>query len=172
MSAKNDIDEVLNKKVFTFNEIKNKIDQWKENNEKIVFTNGCFDLLHIGHLSYMLKAASLGTKLVIGLNSDASVKRLKGEGRPVNAELSRSLMLASLFFVDAVAVFSEDTPLELIKEILPDVLVKGGDYEIKNIVGAPEVFANGGTVQTIEFVNGYSSTNLINKIKENSLGKE
>lgn len=164
------IEDLALHRVFTTENIKEKVKKWKQDGEKIVFTNGCFDLLHIGHLSYMLKAASLGTKLVIGLNSDASVKRLKGEGRPINAELSRSLMLASLFFVDAVAVFSEDTPLELIKEILPDVLVKGGDYEIKNIVGASEVFANGGTVQTIDFVNGYSSTNLINKIKENRIG--
>lgn len=166
------IEDLALQRVFTKENIKEKVEKWKQGGEKIVFTNGCFDLLHVGHLSYMLKASSLGTKLVIGLNSDTSVKRLKGEGRPVNTELSRSLMLASLFFVDAVAVFSEDTPLELIKEILPDVLVKGGDYEIKNIVGASEVFANGGTVQTIDFVNGYSSTNLINKIKENQIGKE
>jgi rfaE bifunctional protein nucleotidyltransferase chain/domain len=165
------IEDLALQRVFTTENIREKVKKWKQDGEKIVFTNGCFDLLHIGHLSYMLKAASLGTKLVIGLNSDASVKRLKGEGRPINVELSRSLMLASLFFVDAVAIFSEDTPLELIKEILPDVLVKGGDYEIKNIVGAPEVFANGGAVQTIDFVDGYSSTNLINKIKENQLGK-
>lgn len=166
------IEDLALQRVFTKENIKEKVEKWKQGGEKIVFTNGCFDLLHVGHLSYMLKASSLGTKLVIGLNSDTSVKRLKGEGRPVNTELSRSLMLASLFFVDAVAVFSEDTPLELIKEILPDVLVKGGDYEIKNIVGASEVFANGGSVQTIDFVNGYSSTNLINKIKENQIGKE
>lgn len=159
-------------KVFSQTNIENTIAKWKQGGEKIVFTNGCFDLLHIGHLSYMLKAASLGTKLVIGLNSDASVKRLKGDSRPINKELSRALMLASLFFIDAVAVFEDDTPLELIQVIKPDVLVKGGDYKIEDIVGAKEVLEAGGSVQTIDFVNGYSSTNLINKIKENQIGKE
>ncbi|MBB6240088.1 rfaE bifunctional protein nucleotidyltransferase chain/domain [Pedobacter sp. AK013] len=166
------IETLAGEKVFSQANIDSAISKWKQDGEKIVFTNGCFDLLHIGHLSYMLKAASLGTKLVIGLNSDTSVKRLKGESRPINKELSRSLMLASLFFIDAVAVFEEDTPLELIRIIKPDVLVKGGDYKIEDIVGAKEVLAEGGSVQTIDFVNGYSSTNLINKIKENQIGKE
>jgi len=156
-------------KVFLQDDISAKIDAWKKNGDKIVFTNGCFDLLHLGHLSYMLKAASLGTKLIIGLNSDSSVKRLKGDSRPINKENSRAIMLASLFFVDAVGIFSSDTPLELIQIVKPDVLVKGGDYQIENIVGAVEVLANGGIVQTIDFINGYSSTNLINKIKDNNL---
>ncbi|MFD1255869.1 D-glycero-beta-D-manno-heptose 1-phosphate adenylyltransferase [Mucilaginibacter terrae] len=138
---------------------------WKQQGEKIVFTNGVFDLVHTGHLTYMAKAAELGHKLIIGLNSDASVKRLKGESRPINKQDSRALLLASLFFVDAVVVFEEDTPLNLISVLLPDIFVKGGDYAIENMVGAKEVMANGGEVKTLYFVDGYSSTSIINQIK-------
>ncbi|GGI28279.1 D-glycero-beta-D-manno-heptose 1-phosphate adenylyltransferase [Pedobacter mendelii] len=151
-------------KVFSFDEIGTKAKVWKSEGQKIVFTNGVFDLLHIGHLSYLMKAASLGTKLIIGVNSDASVKKLKGESRPVNAEYSRLLMLASLFYVSGVVVFSEETPLELIKRVKPNILVKGADYSIAAIVGSNEVLADGGKVQTIEFVDGYSSTKLIARI--------
>lgn len=140
------------------------IQRWKEQGLKIVFTNGCFDILHVGHLSYLMEAAKLGDKLVIGLNSDESVRRLKGENRPINAERNRALMLVALFFVDAVVVFEEDTPLRLIQQILPKVLVKGGDYRKENIVGAKEVEENGGDVVVIDFLNGYSSTSIINKI--------
>lgn len=143
-----------------------KLQEWKKQGLKIVFTNGCFDILHIGHLSYLLKAASLGDKLIIGLNTDASVRKLKGENRPVNELKSRALMLAALYFVDAVVVFEEETPLELIKQILPDVLVKGGDYTIATIVGAAEVQANGGKVEIVKFLDGYSSTSIINKINK------
>ena len=132
----------------------------------MVFTNGVFDLLHIGHITYMTKAAELGDKLVIGLNSDSSVKRIKGEDRPVNDQNSRAMLLAALFFVDAVVVFEEDTPQELITTLLPDILVKGADYAIENIVGAKEVIANGGEVKTINFVDGYSSTSIIQKIRD------
>ncbi len=137
----------------------------KNKNEKIVFTNGCFDIIHQGHIKYLAQAADLGTKLVIGLNTDASVKRLKGESRPINDEYSRALVLASLSFVDAVIYFSEDTPLNLIKQVKPSVLVKGGDYDIEKIVGYDFVTKNGGTITTINFVDGFSSTSIINKSK-------
>ena len=140
--------------------------EWKGESKKVVFTNGVFDLLHIGHITYLAKAAELGDKLVIGLNSDASVKRIKGEDRPVNDQNSRAMLLAALFFVDAVVVFEEDTPQQLIAELLPDILVKGADYAIENIVGAKEVLANGGEVKTINFVEGHSSTAIIQKIKD------
>ena len=132
----------------------------------MVFTNGVFDLIHIGHISYLSKAAELGDKLIIGLNSDTSVKRIKGESRPVNGQDSRAALLASFFFVDAVVVFEEDTPLNLITTLMPDVLIKGADYAIENIVGAKEVIANGGEVKTITFVEGYSSTSIIKKIQQ------
>jgi len=140
--------------------------QWKNEGKKVVFTNGVFDLLHLGHVTYLAKAADLGDKLIIGLNADSSVKRIKGEGRPINDQNNRAALLASLFFVDAVVLFEEDTPHTLITTLMPDVLVKGADYTIENIVGAKEVMANGGEVKTITFVNGYSSTSIINKIKE------
>jgi len=141
------------------------IKRWQAGGQKVVFTNGVFDLLHIGHITYMAKAAALGNKLVIGLNSDASVKRIKGAGRPVNDQNSRAFLLAALLFVDAVVLFEEDTPQQLITSLLPDVLVKGADYSIENIAGAKEVLANGGEVKTIEFVDGYSSTRIIERIK-------
>ena len=138
---------------------------WQSEGKKIVFTNGVFDLLHIGHITYMAKAAELGDKLVIGLNSDSSVKRIKGEDRPVNDQNSRAALLAALFFVDAIVVFEEDTPINVITALMPDILVKGADYSIDNIVGAKEVTANGGQVKTIDFVEGYSSTSIIQKIR-------
>lgn len=147
-------------------DVSTKLQEWKSQGLKIVFTNGCFDILHIGHLSYLLKAASLGDQLIIGLNADESVRKLKGENRPVNDVRSRALMLAALYFVDAVIVFEEETPLELIKQILPDVLVKGGDYTLATIVGAAEVQANGGKVEIVKFLDGYSSTSIINKINK------
>ncbi len=140
------------------------IESWKHNNQSVVFTNGVFDILHIGHVTYLAKAHQLGNKLVIGLNSDSSVKRLKGNDRPINNQHNRALVLAALFFVDAIVIFEEDTPQQLITLILSDVLVKGADYAINNIVGAKEVLANGGFVKTIEFINGHSSTSLIEKI--------
>lgn len=138
--------------------------QWQFKGEKIVFTNGCFDIVHQGHIEYLSKAASLGTKLIIGLNTDSSVRRLKGESRPVNNEYSRALLLSSLLFVDKVVCFDEDTPLELIRYIQPDILVKGSDYKPENIVGYDIVKAKGGEIATIDFVNGFSSTSILNKL--------
>ncbi|MCD0487102.1 D-glycero-beta-D-manno-heptose 1-phosphate adenylyltransferase [Pedobacter sp. MC2016-14] len=158
------LEELAISKILHQDNLKQTIAKWKAEGQKIVFTNGCFDLLHIGHISYLLKAASLGDKLVIGLNSDASVKRLKGPSRPINLEANRALILAAMFFVDAVIQFEEDTPLTLITNVLPDVLVKGGDYVIENIVGAAEVQANGGDVRVVSFIDGHSSTALIEKI--------
>jgi len=129
-----------------------------------VFTNGCFDLLHPGHITYLQDAKALGDILIIGLNDDASICRLKGDARPINALQDRATMLAALKPVDAVVAFSEDTPIDLISALLPDILVKGGDYTIDNIVGADVVQAAGGSVTTISFLEGYSSTRLIQRI--------
>ena len=141
------------------------ISQCKEiRNEEynVVFTNGCFDVLHRGHITYLAAARDLGDCLVVGLNSDASVKRLKGENRPINNEKDRALLLAALSFVDYIIIFEEDTPKNLIEQVQPDILVKGGDYKIEDIVGADFVQSHGGEVLTIEFVDGYSSTKIIN----------
>ena len=133
--------------------------------KKVVFTNGCFDILHLGHIDYLEKARSLGDALIVGLNSDDSVRRLKGSERPVNSEHARARLLAALSFVDAVCLFKEDTPGELIETILPDILVKGGDYTIETIVGAETVIQNGGKVETITLVDGFSTTGIIEKLK-------
>lgn len=140
------------------------IGRWQEMHgqyRKVVFTNGCFDVLHRGHVTYLAQARDLGDCLVVGLNSDASVKRLKGENRPINNENDRALLLAALSFVDYIIIFEEDTPQNLIEQVKPDILVKGGDYQIDNIVGADFVLKNGGQVLTIPFVDGYSSTKII-----------
>ena len=137
----------------------------KLHQQKIVFTNGCFDVLHFGHVRYLLEARKLGDLLVIGLNSDASVRRLKGPSRPINGEKERAFVLAALAFVDYIILFEEDTPENLIKVVQPDVLVKGGDYDLDQIVGADFVKANGGTVTTVPFVEGYSSTHIIEQLK-------
>ena len=142
------------------------IEAWKKDQQKIVFTNGCFDILHLGHIDYLEKAKAKCDKLVLGLNSDHSVQRLKGDSRPINKIKARSRMMAALAFVDLVIIFEEDTPLTLIEHLMPDVLVKGGDYEIGNIVGANIVLAKGGTVETITFTEGYSTTKLINELKK------
>ena len=133
--------------------------------KKIVFTNGCFDILHVGHIRYLRKAAELGDMLVVGLNSDASVRRLKGEGRPINTEDDRAELLASLEFVDYIVVFEDDTPYELIRQIQPDVLVKGGDYAPENVVGKDLVEAHGGKLVLIDFVEGKSTTGIIHRIR-------
>ena len=138
---------------------------FKRHGQKIVFTNGCFDVLHFGHVHYLLQAKKLGDILVIGLNSDDSVRRLKGPRRPINGENERAFVLAALVCVDYVTLFEEDTPEELIKVVRPDVLVKGGDYTLDNIVGAEFVTQNGGIVTTIPFVEGFSSTRIIEKLK-------
>src|SRR4051812_904930 len=159
------LEKSLLEKITGLPSLQGKITAWKSNGNKVVFTNGVFDLLHIGHITYLAQAAELGDKLIIGLNSDSSVKRIKGEDRPVNDENSRAALLAALFFVDAIVVFEEDTPINVITALMPDILVKGADYAIENIVGAKEVMANGGEVKTIDLVEGYSSTSIIQKIR-------
>jgi len=161
-----DIEKTLLDKISDLLTLKDKVSAWQSVGKKVVFTNGVFDLLHIGHITYMAKASELGDKLIIGLNSDSSVKRIKGDDRPVNDQDSRAALLAALFFVDAIVLFEEDTPLNLISTLLPDILVKGADYAVENIVGAKEVLANGGEVKTIDFVEGYSSTSIIQKIRK------
>lgn len=140
------------------------LNQWRFKNEKVVFTNGCFDIVHKGHIEYLAKAASLGTKLVIGLNTDASVKRLKGESRPINNQEARATLLSALIFVDKVVFFDEDTPYELIKYIQPDILVKGSDYKAEEIVGYDIVKNKEGEIITVDLTAGYSTTSILNKI--------
>jgi rfaE bifunctional protein nucleotidyltransferase chain/domain len=159
------LSESLKEKIFNLPTLLQQIYHWREKNEKIVFTNGVFDILHIGHVSYLAKAKDLGNRLIIGLNSDNSVSRLKGPSRPINTQYNRSGVLAALYFVDAIIVFEEDTPLNLISNINPDVLVKGGDYAVENIVGGREVLVNGGRVESVDFLDGFSSTNIIEKIQ-------
>ncbi len=134
--------------------------------KKVVFTNGCFDILHRGHVAYLQEARSLGDILVLGLNSDKSVKRLKGPERPINSELDRKFVLEGLRCVDLVEIFEEDTPIELIKAVRPDVLVKGGDWKPEQIVGSDFVLQNGGEVRSLSFVDGHSTTNTIAEIKK------
>ena len=144
----------------------NIIKKIKAERKKIVFTNGCFDLLHVGHVRYLAQAKKLGDFLIIGLNSDSSVKELKGEDRPINSFEDRATLLSSIESVDLVIMFEEQTPENLIKDIVPDILVKGGDYNIEDIVGYQTVIQNGGQVKTLSFYDGYSSTNYINRIKK------
>ena len=142
------------------------INRIKADRKKIVFTNGCFDLLHVGHVRYLAQAKRLGDFLIIGLNSDSSVKELKGENRPINSFEDRATLLSAIESVDLVIMFEEQTPENLIKDIVPDILVKGGDYNIEDIVGYQTVMQNGGQVKTLSFYDDYSSTNYINKIKK------
>jgi len=139
--------------------------QWSEQKEKVVFTNGCFDILHLGHIDYLEKASQTGSQLIVGINTDRSVKALKGPERPVNSEYARARLIAALGFVSMVIIFDEDTPLELIKSLAPDVLIKGKDYSIATIVGAKEVIEMGGEVRTIDLVPNYSTTGIIQKLK-------
>tara|TARA_B100001245_G_C22706693_1_gene344081 strand:- start:182 stop:649 length:468 start_codon:yes stop_codon:yes gene_type:complete len=143
-----------------------KVRHWKELDEKIVFTNGCFDILHAGHIHLLREAKNLGDRLLIGLNSDQSVQNLKGPDRPFNTEDARASVLESLSMVDGVTIFQEDTPHELVKEIIPHVLVKGGDYSIENVVGADTVRASGGEVVLIPILKGYSTSDLITRIRK------
>lgn len=149
-------------------ELANQLKSWRSSGKKIVFTNGCFDVLHRGHIEYLAQAADMGDILIIGLNTDNSVKRLKGESRPVNDQHARALLLAALSFVDAVTLFDEDTPFNLIKTVMPDILVKGGDYRIEDIVGHDIVEANGGKVVTIPLTEGYSTTKTLRKLEVNN----
>jgi D-beta-D-heptose 7-phosphate kinase/D-beta-D-heptose 1-phosphate adenosyltransferase len=149
----------------TLTDLQRRIAQWRVLNKTIAFTNGCFDILHAGHIASLTEAAKHGDYLVVGLNSDSSVKGLKGDNRPVNDENSRALVMASLFMVDAVIIFSEPTPLELIKAIQPNVLVKGGDYKVEEIAGAKEVIKWGGQVIINPIIKGFSTTSIINKLQ-------
>lgn len=146
-------------------EITEICEQLRNEGKKLVFTNGCFDIIHAGHVYYLTEAKKLGDVLIVGLNTDDSVRRLKGHSRPINDEQDRAVVLNALKPVDYVVLFDEDTPIELIKQVRPDFLVKGADYERKNIVGADFVESYGGRVATIEFVEGKSTTNIINKMK-------
>jgi len=160
--------QIIKSKIQTWDQIGKTVSEWKAEGKKVVFTNGCFDILHYGHIHYLAQARLLGDKLVIGLNSIGSVKRLKGDNRPINDDNTRLYLLAALQFVDGVVIFEEDTPLNLIKIVKPDILVKGGDYSIENIVGAKEVLKNGGEVKSLAFVEGYSTTAIENKLKSAS----
>jgi rfaE bifunctional protein nucleotidyltransferase chain/domain len=161
----NFLNHIEQKIIVSSQELDEKLMLWQQSAEKIVFTNGCFDILHAGHLYYLAQARQLGDRLIIGLNSDQSVKRLKGNHRPINTLRTRLWMLASLEVCDAVVIFEEDTPFELIQKIQPDILVKGGDYHTDNIVGADIVLAKGGKVKVLSFVAGYSTTNIEQKIR-------
>ena len=153
-------------KIYSLTGIVGKTNQWKKEGKEIVFTNGVFDLLHKGHIFSLTQAAKEGDVLIIGLNSDASVKRLKGDSRPINDQDARALLLAALTMIDAIVIFEEDTPLKLITSILPDVLVKGGDYTIDEIAGAKEVIANGGKVVINPILDGFSTTAIIKAISQ------
>ena len=156
----------IKSKIYSLSDLKIQSDKWKENGEKIVFTNGCFDLVHRGHIEVLANTADLGDKLIIGLNSDSSIKELKGENRPIMDEISRAILLASLQFVDAIVFFSEETPYKLIETLIPDVLAKGGDYKVTEIAGNGVVLENGGEVILFPFIGGFSSTNIVEKIKQ------
>jgi rfaE bifunctional protein nucleotidyltransferase chain/domain len=153
----------MRKKILTLHRLKNILQ--RSDAKRVVFTNGCFDILHYGHVAYLEKAKALGDILIIGLNSDASVRRLKGKARPINNETDRARVLAALACVDYVVLFSQGTPLELIKTLKPDVLVKGGDWDISCIVGAEEVLADGGKVCVIPYIKSRSTTGIIDKIR-------
>ena len=156
-------EQFLNEKILSNDTLEGVLTRWRLKDRSIVFTNGCFDILHLGHIDYLMRAADLGKQLIVGINSDASVRRLKGEHRPINDENRRKRVIASLVFV---VVFDEDTPYELIKKVQPDVLVKGGDYNPEQVVGADIVEARGGEVRILEFVEGYSTTAIEKRIRE------
>ena len=156
----------INDKILDTDSLKIRIANWRSEGYSIVFTNGCFDLLHMGHISYLAAAAELGTKLIVGLNSDASIARLKGADRPIKDLQNRQFVLASLESIDAVIPFEEDTPIKLIEKILPDFLVKGGDWKPEQIVGSELVLQNDGKVLSLPFIEGHSTTSLVQKIME------
>jgi D-glycero-beta-D-manno-heptose 1-phosphate adenylyltransferase len=167
--------ETIHSKTCTLSQAIEKVNTWKTNGEIVVFTNGCFDILHVGHVTYLAKARAEGTKLVLGLNTDASVKRLgKGEERPINSETSRAIVVASLACIDAVVLFDEDTPLEIIENLQPNIVVKGGDYDLaeedpeskKYFVGAKETRKRGGKAVIISLVDGFSTTSIIEKMRK------
>ncbi len=161
----NKLEEIQNK-IFDKAGLTQQLKAWQLSGKKIVFTNGCFDLLHLGHIDYLSKARDCGDVLVVGVNTDDSVQRIKGKPRPITDEKSRSTILASLQFVDAVVLFNEDTPYDLINQVQPDVLVKGSDYKAEDIVGYDIVKAKNGEIVTINFLPGYSTTSIENKIRD------
>jgi len=154
----------------SLDELKTIRKQLKEQKKKVVFTNGCFDLIHAGHVDYLTKAKAMGDILIVGLNSDVSVKKIKGEKRPILNESERTLILLNLKPVDYVVLFDEDTPAKLIEELIPDILVKGADWEMNNIVGKDVVIENGGEVRTVEFINNQSTSNIIKLIVDRFRG--
>jgi D-glycero-beta-D-manno-heptose 1-phosphate adenylyltransferase len=156
--------QIIPHKILTLPQLVHQVNRWRLLQKTIAFTNGCFDILHQGHIASLSQAAEQADFLIVGVNADESVRKLKGEGRPVNDQQSRAMILASLLMVDAVVIFEEDTPLDLINSILPDVLLKGGDYAMEEIVGAKEVVANGGKVVINPIVPGFSTSGLIEKI--------
>jgi rfaE bifunctional protein nucleotidyltransferase chain/domain len=153
-------------KILTLDQAQKHVNQWKNEGKEVVFTNGCFDIVHLGHVDYLEKASQLGQKMIVALNTDQSVSQLKGPERPINNEYARARIIASLGFVDAVILFGEETPLSVIEALVPDILVKGNDYSIDKIVGADFVLEHGGRVETIPLVAGYSTTNIISKLKK------
>lgn len=155
--------QTIKNKILSPDRLQKQLEVWRNHHQKIVFTNGCFDILHVGHIEYLAQAKEKGDILIIGLNSDNSVRRLKGENRPINPQNARAELLSALFFVDAVVFFNEDTPYELIKTVQPNILVKGADYKAEDVVGFDIVTAKGGKVETISLVEGYSTTNICNK---------
>lgn len=157
--------DIIQEKIFTLDALVRRCMQWRLLSRTIAFTNGCFDILHRGHIYSLSQAASEADYLVVGLNSDASTRGLKGPGRPINDENSRALVIASLLMVDAVVLFDEPTPINLINAIKPDVLVKGGDYTVDTIVGAKEVIANGGRVVINPIIEGFSTTGIVERMK-------
>lgn len=157
-------EQFITNKIFDLSRLRKQIAAWRLKSDKIVFTNGCFDLIHLGHSKYLAEARSLGNRLIVGLNSDASVKRLKGDSRPINHQYARAYLLASLMQTDAIIIFDEDTPAELIAALNPDILVKGGDYKEHEIAGAEYVKSRGGQVKIIPLVEGYSTTNIIQNL--------
>jgi len=158
--------EKINNKIFGLEFLMKNIDQWKNENKKIVFTNGCFDLIHLGHIELLARSSDLGDILIIGVNSDSSIQKLKGENRPIIEEDSRVKQLAALEFVDAVVLFNEDTPQKLIEKIKPNVITKGGDYKAENVVGNEVVTQKNGQVVIIPLTQGYSTTSILKKIKD------
>ena len=153
-------------KLKTWNEILEIVQELKKSGKKVVFTNGCFDIIHTGHVQYLQEAKNLGDILIIGLNSDLSVRKLKGKNRPINNETDRAIVLSGFYFIDYIVIFEEDTPYDLINMIKPDILVKGGDWKIEDIVGSDIVLGNGGIVKSLSFKQGFSTTKLINRINK------
>jgi len=158
--------ELIQRKILKQPELDRMLAYWRFKDQKIVFTNGCFDIIHLGHIDYLAKAAALGDKLIIGLNTDASTRRLKGPHRPINDENARAMIMASFSFVDAVVLFDEDTPYNLIRTVQPDILVKGADYRAEDIVGYDIVTSKGGKVETLEYLPGYSTSLIEKKIRD------